>query len=149
MPYTDIKFVRTSSIAELETMIPPLLKQGYQPYGAVQIRNSANSQGGYDFFQAMVIGDNSVLGANQKLLTDGDTITVQNSAGVAVAGTQKISIINGALVLKLDATVAPLINGQVQNSVPVTNNALLAVGTANRKVTSTVSAGALTNLTIA
>lgn len=149
MPYTDIKFVRTSSIAELETMIPPLLKQGYQPYGPVQIRNSANSQGGYDFFQAMVIGDSSVLAANQKLLTDGDAITVQNSAGVAVAGTHKLSIINGALVLKLDATVAPLINGLVQNSVPVTNNALLAVGTANRKVTSTVSAGALTNLTIA
>ncbi|EJL90265.1 hypothetical protein [Pantoea sp. GM01] len=148
MPYTDIKFVRTSSIAELEAMIPPLLKQGYQPYGVVQIRNSPNSQGGYDFFQAMVMGDSSVLAANQKLMTDGDAITVQNSAGAAVSGTHKIAIVNGALVLKLDATVAPLINGQVQNSVPVTNNALLSIGTTNRKVTSTVAAGALTNLTI-
>jgi len=148
MPYTDIKFVRTSSIAELETMLPPMLKQGYQPYGPVQIRNSTTSQGGYDFFQAMVIGDSSVLSSGQKLMTDGDAVTVQNSAGVAVAGTHKVSIVNGALVLKLDAIVAPLINGQVQNSVPVTNNALLSIGTANRKVTSTVAAGALTNLTI-
>lgn len=148
MPFTDIKFVRTSSIAELESMLPPLLKQGYQPYGVVQIRNSPNSQGGYDFFQALVMGDSSVLAANQKLMTDGDAITVQNSAGVAVSGTHKLSIVNGTLVLKLDATVAPLINGQVQNSVPVTNNALLAVGTTNRKVTSAVAAGALTNLTI-
>lgn len=148
MPYTDIKFVRTSSIAELESMLPPLLKQGYQPYGVVQIRNSPNSQGGYDFFQALVQGDSSVLAANQKLITDGDAVTVQNSAGVAVTGTHKVFIVNGALVLKLDATVAPLINGQVQNGVPVTNNALLSIGTTNRKVTSTVAAGALTNLTI-
>lgn len=148
MPFTDIKFVRTSSIAELETMLPPMLKQGYQPYGAVQIRSSSSSQGGYDFFQAMVMGDSSVLGTNQKLMTDGDSVTVQNSAGVAVSGTHKISIVNGVLVLKLDPAVATLANGQVINSVPVTNNAILAIGTANRKVTSTVSAGSVTNLAI-
>lgn len=148
MPITDIKFVRTSSINELESMIPPMLAQGYQPYGVVQIRNSPGAQGGYDFFQAMVMGDMTTPTSNQKLLTDGDAITVQNSAGVAVAGSHKVAVVNGSLVLKLDATVAPLINGQVQNSVPVTNNALLSIGTTNRKVTSTVAAGALTNLTI-
>lgn len=149
MPFTDIKFVRTSSIAELESMLPPLLKQGYQPYGVVQIRNSPNSQGGYDFFQALVMGDSSVLASNQKLMTDGDSVTVQNSAGVAVSGTHKISIVNGVPVLKLDPAVAALTNGQVINSVPVTNNAILAVGTTNRKVTSTVSAGSVNNLAIA
>lgn len=148
MPITDIKFVRASSIAELETMVPPLLKAGWQPYGAVQIRNTNNASGGYDFFQVMVMGDSTTPNSNQKLMTDGDAVTVQNSAGVAVAGTHKISIVNGVLVLKLDPTVAPLISGQVQNAVPVTNNALLAIGTTNRKVTSTVAAGALTNLTI-
>lgn len=148
MPYTDIKFVRTSSVAELETMLPPLIAEGWQPFGSVQIRNSTTSQGGYDFFQTMVMGDSSVLADNQKLLTDGEDLTVQSSAGVEVKGLHKVSIVNGALVLKLDATVAPLINGQVQNSVPVTNNSLLSIGTANRKVTSTVAAGALTKLTI-
>ncbi len=148
MPITDVKFVRASSIAELETMVPPLLKSGWQPYGSVQIRNTNNASGGYDFFQTMVMGDSTTPNSNQKLMTDGDAVTVQNSAGVAVAGSHKLSIVNGVLTLKLDPTIAPLINGQVQNAVPVTNNALLAIGTTNRKVTSAVAAGALTNLTI-
>lgn len=94
------------------------------------------------------MGDSTTPNSNQKLMTEGDAVTVQNSAGVAVAGTHKLSIVNGVLVLKLDPTVAPIINGQVQTGVPVTNNSLLSIGTTNRRVTSTVSAGALTNLTI-
>lgn len=145
MPFTDVKYLRTSSIAELERMVPPLIATGWQPFGVPQIRNSAD---GYDFFQMMVMGNDSVLAANQKLMTDGDAVTVQNSAGVVVTGTHKISVSNGALILKLDATVAPVINGAVQNAVPVTNNALLSIGTVNRKVTTTVASGAVSGLTI-
>ncbi|MBI0437120.1 hypothetical protein [Dickeya dianthicola] len=82
-------------------------------------------------------------------INNGDAITMQNSAGTAIAGTHAATVTNGAISsVKLAATIAPVASGAVIASVPVTNNAILAIGTVNRQVTITVANGVPTGFTI-
>ncbi|MBO0256087.1 hypothetical protein [Escherichia coli] len=118
---------------------------------AVAVRNSAgaNSHSGTSVVTAAGVLTGINLPATTAMIDNGDAVTMQNSAGTAIAGTHQATIAAGVISnVKLAATIAPVANASVQASVPVTNNAILAIGTVNRQVTYTVAGGVVTGLTI-
>lgn len=118
---------------------------------SVAVRNSAgaSSHSGTSVVTAAGVLTGINLPATTAMVDNSDAITIQNSAGTAVAGTHAATVAAGVLSnVKLAATIAPVANASVQASVPVTNNAILAIGTVNRQVTYTVAGGVVTGLTI-
>ncbi|POP42146.1 hypothetical protein CHU32_21090 [Superficieibacter electus] len=93
--------------------------------------------------------DRFKLPASAAVVKNGDTVQVRNSAGANGKGSTSVvtagSVVTG---INLAATIAPVANGTVLASLPVTNNAILAIGTANRQVTVNVANGVITGLTI-
>lgn len=119
--------------------------------GAVTIQNSAGVAvaGTHPATVSAGVLQYIRLAATIAPVGNGDAITMQNSAGTAIAGTHSATVASGAISnVKLAATIAPVANAQVQASLPVTNNAILAIGTVNRQVTYTVANGVVTGLTI-
>lgn len=117
----------------------------------VQVRNSAgaNGKGSTSVVTAAGVVTGINLPATTAMLDNAAGVTVQNSAGAAVAGTHPAAVSSGVLQnVRLAATVAPVANGTVLASLPVTNNAILAIGTANRQVTVNVANGVITGLAI-
>lgn len=118
---------------------------------AVAVRNSAgaNSHSGTSVVTTAGALTGVNLPATTAMIDNGDAVTMQNSAGTAIAGTHPATVSSGVISnVKLAATIAPVANASVQASVPVTNNAILAIGTVNRQVTYTVANGVVTGLTI-
>ena len=118
---------------------------------AVAVRNSAgaNSHSGTSVVTAAGVLTGINLPATTAMIDNADAVTMQNSAGTAITGTHPATVSAGVLSnVKLAATIAPVANASVQASVPVTNNAILAIGTVNRQVTYTVANGVVTGLTI-
>ncbi|UPY96256.1 hypothetical protein [Pectobacterium sp. 21LCBS03] len=117
----------------------------------VSVRNSAgaNAKSG----TAVVSSSGSLTGINlpatTAMIDNSAAVTVQNSAGTAIAGTHAATVAAGAISnIKLAANIAPIANGTVLSSLPVTNNAILAIGTVNRSVTITVANGVITGITV-
>lgn len=118
---------------------------------AVSVRNSAGAspRSGSVVVTAAGALTGINLSATTAMIDNADAVTMQNSAGTAIAGTHSATVAAGALSnVKLAATIAPVANAQVQASLPVTNNAILSIGTVNRQVTYQVANGVVTGLTI-
>lgn len=118
---------------------------------AVAVRNSAgaNSHSGTSVVTAAGVLTGINLPATTAMIDNAEAVTMQNSAGTAIAGTHPATVSAGVISnVKLAATIAPVANASVQASVPVTNNAILAIGTVNRQVTYTVANGVVTDLAI-
>lgn len=118
---------------------------------SVAVRNSAgaSSHSGTSVVTSAGALTGINLPATTAMIDNADAVTMQNSAGAAIAGTHPATVSAGVLSnVKLAATIAPVANASVQASVPVTNNAILAIGTVNRQVTYTVANGVVTGLTI-
>lgn len=87
---------------------------------------------------------NVKLPATVAMIDQGDAVTMQNSAGVAIAGTHPATVTAGVLAnVKLAATVAPVDNAQ---AITVQNSAGAAVAGTHP---ATVSAGAISNVKLA
>lgn len=118
---------------------------------AVAVQNSAGTSvlGTHPATVSSGVLQNIKLAATIAPVSTGDSVSVQNSAGSAVAGTHSAMVNAGALSnVKLAANIAAVASGSVLASLPVTNNAILAIGTANRQVTVNVANGVITGLTI-
>lgn len=84
---------------------------------------------------------NVKLAATVAMVDQGDAVTVQNSAGTAVAGTHPATVAAGAINnVKLAATIAPVVNGAAL-TVPVT-------GTYTDTATFTVANGVITGIVL-
>lgn len=87
---------------------------------------------------------NVKLAATVAMVDQGDSVTMQNSAGTAIAGTHSATVTAGALAnVKLAATVAPVTNSQ---SVTIQNSAGTAVAGTHA---ATVAAGVVSNIKLA
>lgn len=85
---------------------------------------------------------NVKLSATVAFVDNADTITVQNSAGTAVAGTHTATVAVGVLSnVKLAATIAPVASGLALTGVTPT-------GTYTNTVTFTVAAGVITAIVL-
>ncbi len=85
---------------------------------------------------------NVKLAATVAFVDNADTITVQNSAGTAVAGTHTATVAAGVLSnVKLAATIAPVASGLALTGVTPT-------GTYTNTVTFTVAAGVITAIVL-
>ena len=139
MAITELNILQANDYGQLNRMMKDALADNWQPMGYLRIAGESQK----DFFQMMYKGTNVDVNAYQSIIANGQQLTVKNSSGsMQVTGTAAISQ-SSVTGISLPATTA-MVNNTQAISIPVTAGVLVAIGTATRTVTLTVSGGAIT-----
>ncbi|MCS3423432.1 hypothetical protein M2403_002033 [Rahnella sp. BIGb0603] len=138
MPISACKILQSSDYGSMNQQLTSSMSDGWKPMGQMRITDAPR-----DFFQMMYQGNSSDMYDYQAVATNNATITVRNSVNT-VTDTATISVVQSAITgATLPATTAIVKNTQAL-SVPVTAGILVAIGTATRTVTLSVSGGVVT-----
>ncbi len=143
MAITACQILHANDYGGMNQQLTSALSAGWQPMGYLRITNNDQQ----DFYQMMYQGTNVDVNAYQSIVDNGQVLPVKNSAGTVTAnGTASISqsAINS---VSLPDSTAIVTNTQVL-SIPVTTGLALTIGTATRKITLTISGGAVTAASI-
>lgn len=143
MAITDLNILQSNDAGAMVRLVTEAIANGWQPMGELRITNGSQK----DFYQTMYKGTNVDVNSYQSIISNGQQLTVKNSAGTMQA-TGTVAINQSAVsAVSLPATTA-LVNNTQALSIPVTAGILLAIGTATRTVTLTVSGGVVTAASI-
>lgn len=139
MAITELNILQSNDAGSMVRLVTDAIANGWQPMGYLRITNGTQK----DFYQTMYKGTNVDVNSYQSIIANNQQLTVKNSAGTMQAsGTVQISQ-SAVTGISLPATTA-LVNNTQAISIPVTAGIILAVGTATRTVTLTVSGGVVT-----
>lgn len=139
MAITELNILQSNDAGSMVRLVTDAIANGWQPMGYLRITNGTQK----DFYQTMYKGTNVDVNSYQSIIANNQQLTVKNSAGTMQAtGTVQISQ-SAVTGISLPATTA-LVNNTQALSIPVTAGIILAVGTATRTVTLTVSGGVVT-----
>lgn len=143
MAITDLNILQSNDAGSMVRLVTEAIANGWQPMGYLRITNGTQK----DFFQAMYKGTNVDVNSYQAIISNGQQLTVKNSAG-AMQATGTVAISQSAVSsVNLPATTA-LVNNTQALSIPVTTGLAISLGTATRTVTLTVSGGVVTAASI-
>lgn len=149
---TTLTLLSSETNNDLLSKVNQALSEGKFLYGTVTVLpndgdtvavvNSAGADS-HDATATVTAGSltNVKLAATVAMVDQGDTVTVQNSTGAAVAGTHTATVAAGVVSnVKLAATIAPVANGAAL-TVPVT-------GTYTTTATVSVANGVVTGIVL-
>lgn len=143
MAITDLNILQSNDAGSMVRLVTEAIANGWQPMGYLRITNGTQK----DFYQTMYKGTNVDVNSYQAIISNGQQLTVKNSAGTLQA-TGTVAISQSAVTgVNLPATTS-LVNNTQALSIPVTAGVLLAIGTATRTVTFTVTGGVITAASI-
>lgn len=143
MAISACKILQANDYGAMNQMITSALSEGWKPMGYLRITNGQQK----DFYQMMYQGSNIDVDGYQAVISNAQQLTVKNSAGtVSATGTANITQSNVNSINLPDST-AIVTNTQIL-SIPVTTGLTLTIGTATRKITLTVTGGAVTAASI-
>lgn len=143
MAITDCQILHANDYGGMNQQLTSSMSDGWKPMGYLRITNG-NPQ---DFYQMMYKGNDTDVDSYQSIIANGASLTVRNSVGtISATGTVSVSQ-NVITAVTLPATTSLISNTQAL-SISVTTGLLIAIGTAARTVTPTVSGGVLTGISI-
>lgn len=143
MAITDLNILQSNDAGSMVRLVTDAIANGWQPMGYLRITNGTQK----DFYQTMYKGTNVDVNSYQSIISNGQQLTVRNSAGTLSATGSATIAQNSLSAVNLPATFS-IVNNSQALSIPVTAGVLVAIGTATRTVTLTVSGGVVTAASI-